>query len=66
MVQAFIEPLVTEKYFQILKTRLKIQLNLLKGLRRITMEKTIYQSYLLLKIGKQLTVIAFQTIKIEP
>ena len=36
-VLAFIEPLITEKNFKFLKTKLKIQLNSMKGLKKITM-----------------------------
>ena len=65
-ILVFIELLITEKNFQLLKTRPKIQLNLLKGLKRITMEKMICLSCLLLKTEKKLTSIAFLMIKKRP
>ena len=63
---AFIEPLITKKNFQFLKSKLKIQLNPLKGLKKVTMEKMICQSCLFLKKEKTLTFIVFKTIKKEP
>ena len=40
-ILAFIEPLITGKNLQILKIRPRIQLNLLKGLKKIIMVKMI-------------------------